>query len=156
VLLGTSDALALRGKAAIANAKLAYAAFRDTFTGPRWEALVARGANVQRPLWASTGTKNDAYPDTLYVDELIGPDSVNTIPDATLESFLDHGSVARTVDVAQHEAASVRAQLLALGVDLDAIAVKLEADGVAAFQDSFDSLIASLAKRAERLAPRAN
>ena len=96
--IGTPEALALRGKAAVAQGKLAYRLFAETFSGPRWEALAARGAQVQRPLWASTSTKNPAYPDTLYVDELIGPDTVNTLPDATIEAFADHGTLARRVD----------------------------------------------------------
>ena len=94
--IGSPEALALRGKAAVAQGKLAYRLFQRTFSGPRWEALAARGAVVQRPLWASTSTKNPAYPDTLYVDELIGPDTVNTLPDATIEAFADHGTLART------------------------------------------------------------
>ena len=96
--IGTEEALALKGKAAVANGKLAYELFRQTFSGPRWKALVERGARVQRPLWASTSTKNPDYPDTLYVDELIGPYTVNTLPDNTLEAFEHHGTVARTVD----------------------------------------------------------
>ena len=102
--IGTPDALAQRGKAAVAQGKLAYELFSEKFHGPRWEALVARGAKVQRPLWASTSTKNPAYPDTLYVDQLIGPDTVNTMPDQTIEAFDDHGTVARTVDVGVDEA----------------------------------------------------
>ena len=96
--IGSDDALAFRGKAAVAQGKLAYQLFLEAFSGPRWEALAVRGARVQRPLWASTSTKNEAYPDTLYVDELVGPDTVNTLPEATLEAFADHGTVARRVD----------------------------------------------------------
>ena len=96
--IGTPEALALRGKVAVANAQVAYQLFLERFSGPRWETLVDRGARVQRPLWASTSTKNPDYPDTLYVDELIGPDTVNTLPDATLDAFEDHGAVARTLD----------------------------------------------------------
>ena len=96
--IGTDEALGLRGKAAVAKPKLAYSCSCDTFSGPRWEALAARGARVQRPLWASTSTKNPDYPDTLYVDTLIGPDTVNTMPEATLEAFEDHGTLARTID----------------------------------------------------------
>ena len=95
---------ALMGKAAIANAKMAYDEFQQTFSGPRWEALTAEGANVQRPLWASTSTKNPDYPDMLYVDELIGPDTVDTMPPQTIVAFLDHGKVARTVDADLDEA----------------------------------------------------
>ena len=105
--IGTPEALALRGKAAVAQGKLAYRQFQQTFSGPRWEALAAEGARVQRPLWASTSTKNPAYPDTLYVDELIGPDTVNTLPDATIEAFADHGTLARRVDADVDEAEAV-------------------------------------------------
>jgi transaldolase len=95
--MGSPEALQLRGKAAVAQAKLAYQLFSEAFSGPRWEALAARGARVQRPLWASTSVKNPAYPDTLYVDELIGPDTVNTLPDATIEAFADHGHLGRRI-----------------------------------------------------------
>ena len=98
-VIGTPEALACKGKAALASGKLAYELFTQTFSGPRWEALAARGARVQRPLWASTSTKNPDYPDTMYVDQLIGPDTVNTLPDSTMEAFEDHGTVARTIDV---------------------------------------------------------
>ena len=93
--IGSDEALALRGKAAVAQGKLAYQLFLEAFSGARWDALAARGARVQRPLWASTSTKNPAYPDTLYVDELIGPHTVNTLPENTLEAFADHGTLAR-------------------------------------------------------------
>lgn len=149
--IGTDAALALRGKAAVANGKLAYAAFRETFRGPRWDALVARGARTQRPLWASTGTKDPSYPDTLYVDTLIGPDTVNTIPDATLDAFLDHGSVARTLDVQLDEAKTVLADIAALGIDLDEVAAQLEDEGVDAFEKSFTALIESLEAKAAEL-----
>lgn len=147
--IGTEAALALRGKAAVANGKLAYEAFRETFSGPRWEALVARGARLQRPLWASTGTKNPDYPDTLYIDELIGPDTVNTIPDATLEHFLDHGTVSCSVDRGLEDAKSHLAEIAAIGVDLDDVAVLLEEQGVAGFEKSFDSLLESLEAKAK-------
>jgi transaldolase len=96
--IGTDEALALRGKAAVAQAQLAYKQFAEAFRGARWDALAARGARVQRPLWASTGTKNKAYSDVLYVEQLIGPDTVNTLTEATIEAFEDHGQVRRTVD----------------------------------------------------------
>ena len=102
--LGSPEALALKGKAAVAQGKLAYQLFSKAFAGPRWEALAARGAKLQRPLWASTSTKNPAYPDTLYVDQLIGPNTVNTLPDQTIEAFEDHGTVTRTVDKDVEEA----------------------------------------------------
>ena len=138
--IGSDEALALRGKAALANAKLAYGLFVDCFSGPRWDALAARGARVQRPLWASTSTKNPAYSDTLYIDELIGPHTVNTIPDATLDAFEDHGTVARTIDTRVDEARADLEALTAVGVDLDDVSQVLEDEGVAAFSKSFDEL----------------
>jgi transaldolase len=149
--IGSPDALALRGTGAVAQGKLAYQSFQRTFSGPRWEALKARGAVVQRPLWASTSTKNPAYPDTLYVDELIGPDTVNTLPDATLEAFADHGNLARRVDADVDQAAAAWKGLAAVGVDLDEVADKLERDGVASFQKSFDELLGALAAKADEL-----
>jgi transaldolase len=142
--VGSPEALALRGKVAVANAQLAYKLFLERFQGPRWEALVARGARVQRPLWASTSTKNPAYSDTLYVDTLIGPDTVNTMPDATLDAFDDHGTVARTVDASFDGAAAVLAGLRDVGVDLDDITKVLEDEGVASFSKSFEDLIEAL------------
>jgi transaldolase len=150
--IGSPEALALRGKAAIAQAKLAYRAFQRTFSGPRWEALAADGAVPQRPLWASTSTKNPAYPDTLYVDTLIGPNSVNTLPDATIEAFADHGTLARTIDLDVDEAAREWDAIIAAGVDLDDVATKLERDGVASFQKSFDELLDALKAKAATLA----
>ena len=146
--IGTPEALALKGKAAIAQAKLAYAAFQRTFSGPRWQALADEGAVPQRPLWASTSTKNPAYPDTLYVDTLIGPNTVNTLPDNTIEAFADHGNLGRTIDADVAQAEADWAALTAVGVDLDDVAAKLERDGVASFQKSFDELIEALAEKA--------
>jgi len=150
--IGSGEALALRGKAAVANAQLAYELFLSAFSGPRWEALVARGARVQRPLWASTSTKNPSYPDTLYVDTLIGPDTVNTLPDATLEAFEDHGTVARTVDADLAGARAVLDALAAVGIDLADVTQQLEDEGVASFQDAFDGLLASLSAKAASIA----
>jgi transaldolase len=147
--IGTDDALALRGKAAIANAQLAYELFLERFSGPRWEALQARGARVQRPLWASTSTKNPEYPDTYYIDALIGPDTVNTIPDATLEAFEDHGTLARTVDADLDSARAVMAALTAVGVDVGDVTQVLEDEGVASFTKSFDELLGSLDTKAQ-------
>jgi len=144
--LGTPEALALRGRAAVAQGQLAYAAFRETFAGERWEALARRGARLQRPLWASTSTKNPEYRDTLYVDELIGPDTVNTLPEATLDAFEDHGTVARTVDADLDGARRTWAQLGEL-VDLGDVAAVLEAEGVTAFEKSFDELLGVLESR---------
>lgn len=147
--IGTDDALALKGKAAVANAQLAYELFLEGFQGPRWEALVARGARVQRPLWASTSTKDPSFPDTLYVDTLIGPHTVNTMPDATLQAFDDHGTVARTVDADLPGAKATLAALRAVGVDLDDVTAQLEAEGVASFSKSFDELLGSLSAKAQ-------
>lgn len=149
--IGTPEARALRGKAAVAQGQVAYQRFLETFSGPRWEALEARGARVQRPLWASTSTKDPAYPDTLYVDELIGPHSVNTMPESTIEAFLDHGRVERTVDADPAAAQAVLDQLGEVGVDLDDVARTLEEEGVAAFATSFDDLLATLASKADEL-----
>ena len=142
--IGTDEALALRGKAAVAQGKLAYQLFLEAFSGPRWAPLAARGARVQRPLWASTSTKNDAYPDTLYVDELIGPDTVNTLPEATLDAFADHGTVARRVDADVDDARSVWTSLADVGVDMDDVAAQLEREGVDSFAKAFDELIDAL------------
>ena len=149
--IGTPEALALKGKAAVAQAKLAYQAFQRTFSGPRWEALAADGAVVQRPLWASTSTKNPTYPDTLYVDELIGPDTVNTLPDATIEAFADHGTAARTIDNDVEQAHDVWRRLAGVGVSMDDVAEQLEREGVASFQKSFEELLAALATKAAEL-----
>jgi len=149
--LGTPEALALCGKAAVAQGKLAYRQFRGTFGGERWEALAARGARVQRPLWASTSTKNPDYPDTMYVDELIGPDTVNTMPDATIEAFGDHGTLVRRVDADVDEADTVWAKLAEVGVDMDDVAAVLEREGVASFEKSFDELIEALETKAAEL-----
>ena len=147
-----AHALALRGKAAIANAAMAYQAFRGEFSGPRWEALAARGARVQRPLWASTSTKNPAYRDVLYVEQLIGPDTVNTMPPATLEAFRDHGETRRTVDADPAGAERTLADLEALGIPMREVTDKLLTEGIASFQKSFDGLLAGLGRRLESLA----
>jgi len=145
--VGTPEALELRGTAAVTQGQLAYAIFEERFSGPRWSALQARGAQAQRPLWASTSTKNPAFPDTLYVDALIGPNSVNTIPDATLEAFDDHGTVVRTID-ADLPAANARWARLSAIVDLDDVGRVLEAEGVGSFEKSFDELLAVLDAKA--------
>lgn len=145
-LSGLSDpnALALRGRAAVAQGHLAYGLFLERFSGPRWERLLTAGAKVQRPLWASTSTKNPSYPDTLYVDTLIGPDTVNTLPDQTLEAFDDHGTIGRTVDASLAEARATWGRLASAGIDLADVAAKLEADGIASFQKSFVELLDAL------------
>lgn len=141
---GSNDALALRGKAAVAQGKLAYKLFSESFSGERWAKLAARGARVQRPLWASTGVKNPEYSDVLYVDELIGPDTVNTLPDATLDAFVDHGTVARRVDADVADAEAVWAHLADVSVDMEDVAAQLEREGVASFATAFDELIEAL------------
>ncbi len=149
---GHADAFAaLKGKAAVANAKLAYALFAERFVGPRWDALRARGARLQRPLWASTSTKNPAYRDVIYVEELIGPDTVNTMPPATLEAFRDHGEVRRTIDANLDAARRDLASLRAAGISLDDVTDTLLVSGLASFQKSYDSLIAGLAQKSESL-----
>ncbi|MCK6539542.1 MAG: bifunctional transaldolase/phosoglucose isomerase [Anaerolineales bacterium] len=137
----------LKGKAAIANAKLAYEGFHRTFVGRRWENLKVRGARVQRPLWASTSTKNPAYPDTLYVDNLIGPETVNTVPPQTLEAFKDHGKVEITLTRDLAEAQEEIRQLEAAGISMDVVTQELEDEGVKAFADAFTQLLATIDDR---------
>jgi transaldolase len=143
--IGTPEALALRGKAGIANCRLVYKRFQEIFDGPDFAALRAKGARVQRVLWASTSTKNPAYPDTLYVAELIGPHTVNTLPPATLEAFRDHGVVrGSTILDSPETAAAEIAGLAKVGVSLDAVTHKLQVDGVDSFAKSFEDLMAAL------------
>ncbi len=149
--IATPEARALRGRAAVAQGQVAYQMFRATFQGPRWDALVARGARVQRPLWASTSTKDPAYPDTTYVDLLIGPDTVNTMPEDTIEAFRDHGTGARTIDDDPAAAQATLDALGAVGVDLDDVGQVLEDQGVASFAKSFDELIDALEAKATEL-----
>jgi transaldolase len=142
----------LRGKAAVANAKLAYRLFERSFAGPRWEALAAKGARVQRPLWASTSTKNPAYSPTLYVDELIGPDTVDTLAQASIDALQNHqglrpGTVLERVDEAQADIAA----LAGAGVDFDDVTDTLEREGVASFSASFHDALDTLAKKAREL-----
>ena len=148
---GTPQASAVRGRAAVANARVAYALFQERFCGARWAALASGGAQVQRPLWASTGTKNPAYSDVLYVESLIGPDTVNTVPPATLDAFRDHGRVARTVDADLAHAREDLEAVAAAGVDLRAVTDQLLMEGLASFQKSFDTLIAGLEHKAAAL-----
>jgi len=137
----------LLGRAAVANARLAYADFKQIFGGERFARLQARGARVQRPLWASTGTKNPAYSDVIYVDELIGPDTVNTVPPQTLAALLDHGRVALTLETGLDEARQTLANLAALGISMIEVTDQLEHEGVASFADAFASLLAGVEKR---------
>jgi transaldolase len=148
---GSGDLSGLMGQAAVANARLAYWAFQETFGTQRFAALKARGARVQRPLWASTGTKNPAYSDVLYVDSLIGPDTVNTMPDATLEAFLDHGQVSVTVTQGFAEAQQVIKSLENAGVSMSGVTARLLADGVKAFADSFDQLMGNIEGKLSKL-----
>ena len=144
----------LKGKAAVANARLAYARFQREFTAPRYAALRAKGANLQRPLWASTSTKNPAYPDTLYVDELIGPDTVNTMPLPTLAAFNDHGAVEARIGRDLDRAEALFQRLSQLGVPLENLIDQLEPEGVAAFEKSYDALLDALETRRAQLAAR--
>ncbi len=139
--IGTDEALALRGKAAVANSRLAYAAFQEVFSGPRWEALAARGAQPQRPLWASTGVKNPDYPDTLYVTELVVADTVNTMPEQTLQAFAEHGEVhGDRVRGTAAEAQRVFDALDRAGVELPDAFRTLEDEGVQKFDTSWSEL----------------
>jgi len=131
----------LKGKLAVANAKLAYQRYEELFSGPRWEALEARGATTQRCLWASTSTKNPAYRDVLYVEELIGPRTVNTMPEETIRAFQDHGRVALTLEQGLAEAKEVLGRIAEAGVDYDDVTATLEREGVEKFADSFAELL---------------
>ena len=142
----------LRGMIAIANAKLAYAQFEQQFSGPRWERLAALNARPQRVLWASTSTKNPAYPDTLYVDNLIGPETVNTLPPETISAVLDHGTVARTVDRNLDLARDQIERLGLVGIDLDQATAELLEQGVASFSDAYEKLLTNLAVKMSKLA----
>jgi transaldolase len=141
----------LEGKAAIANAKLAYRLFQERFASDRWKALAGKGGRVQRPLWASTSTKNPAYRDVMYIETLIGPDTVNTMPPQTIDAFRDHGVVARTVDTDLGAAEQTMRDLAAAGVSMKDVTDKLIVDGIASFQKSFDDLIAGLEKKTQSL-----
>jgi transaldolase len=148
-----SRILALRGKAAIANARLAYKLFRDEFSSPRWAKLKKAGAMLQRPLWASTGVKNPAYRDTIYVEDLIGPDTVNTMPPALIDAFRDHGAVRRTVDTDVAGAERTMKELAAAGIDMTDVTDKLLREGLTSFQKSFETLTAGLEKKRSILGP---
>lgn len=151
---GTDWARALLGQAAIAQAALAYRLFRERFSGPRWHRLAGLGAHLQRPLWASTSVKNPAYPDTKYVDDLIGPDTVTTLPEATIAAFEDHGVLARTLDTGVAHAHAVMQRLIAAGVDMDDVGLTLEQEGVASFTKSFEEVLAALDTKAHHLSAR--
>lgn len=152
--IGTSDALEARGRAAIAQAQAAYSLFRARFSGARWERLAELGARPQRPLWASTSTKNPDYPDTRYIDKLIGPDTVNTMSETTIANFEDHGQLSRTIDRDITKATTTLEALARVGVDLDDVAGTLEEHGVAAFHDSFRHVVRVLEGKASTLVRR--
>jgi transaldolase len=141
------EAAGLQGKAAIANARLAYADFKQVFSAARFQALKAQGARVQRPLWASTSTKNPAYRDVIYIEELIGPDTVNTVPPATLAAFLDHGRVRPSLEEDLDGARAALAALEAQGISMAQVTAKLEEDGVKSFSDAFAVLIEAVEAR---------
>jgi len=143
---------ALKGKIAVANAKLAYAKYQEIFGSDRFAKLKSAGARPQRPLWASTGTKNPAYSDTLYVDTLVGPDTVNTMPEKTIAAFLDHGSTERTVDRDIDKSRQLMADLAAAGIDIDAVTHQLEEEGIASFVKSFESLLDGVEAKRSQLA----
>ena len=149
--IGSETALNLKGQTAVAQGQLAYKLFLSEFNSDRWLALKARGAQLQRPLWASTSTKNPKYPDTMYVDELIGPNTVNTLPDNTLAAFIDHGTLNRSVDSSFDNAERVLQTVETLGIDLREVADKLEDEGVKAFETSFENLLTTLQQKAESL-----
>jgi transaldolase len=145
----------LLGQAAIANARLAYARFGEIFSGRTWDDLAAKGAERQRPLWASTSTKNPRYRDVRYVEELIGPDTVNTLPTATLEAFKEHGRVSRTIDTpeALERARKTMKDLKGAGIDIQAVTMQLQLEGVKSFSESYDQLIHALEARRQALTP---
>ena len=141
----------LLGTIGIANSKLVYQRFKEIFSGERWEKLAAKGASVQRPLWASTSTKNPDYPDTMYVDALIGPQTVNTLPPETLEAFLDHGTVAQTIENDLDEARAQIEKLAELGIDLDVATEELQQEAVDKFIKPFNSLLETIAQKRDAL-----
>lgn len=140
-------AISLMGRAAVANARVAYSRFEAVFSTARWRELAGKGARVQRPLWASTGTKNPKYPDVKYVEELVGPFTVNTMPPQTMDAFRDHGTVNDTLSGREAEARAVLSDLGILDIGLEDVCGKLTRDGVRSFQDSFDKLLAAIERR---------
>ena len=152
--IGSDRALALRGRTAIAQAKLAYLLHRSAFSSERWQVLAARGGRVQRPLWASTSTKSDRYPDTMYVENLIGPGTINTMTETTIKAFEDHGRLGRTIDAEIDEAVDILERVAGEGVDLADVGRTLEVRGVAQFAESMRELTAVLQARATDLRSR--
>jgi transaldolase len=153
-IIGSEAALALRGQAAISQALMAYQIFQTAFSGPRWEALASRGANPQRPLWASTSTKNPAYDELLYVNALALPNTVNTLPDATIQTILSKGTHANTDDLMDRftHAQAIVEQLADMGIDMTDVAKSLESEGVQKFQASFTDVLAAIDRKATTLA----
>jgi transaldolase len=151
--IGSTEALAARGQAAIANAKLAYHAYKEIFEGGEFDDLAAAGARVQRCLWASTSTKNPAYRDVMYAEELIGPKTVDTLPTETIEAFLDHGVVSRTLDVGLDEAIAAIGAVESLGIRMETVTDELIVEGVAAFTKSFEDLMGVIDTQRKALAP---
>jgi transaldolase len=150
--VGTPEALALRGKAGIANAQLAYRRFRQIFLAPQFERMKKRGVRLQKPLWASTGTKNKAYSDVMYIEGLVGPDTINSVPPETLQAFRDHGKPRVALGQNENEAEEVVGKLLELGINLRSIGQELTEEGVEKFIDSYDELIQALDKKRAALA----
>jgi transaldolase len=142
--IGSPQALSLRGRVAIANAQRVYRRFREIFSGEAFATLWRRGARVQRPLWASTGTKNPSYSDVLYLEALIGPETITTVPPATMDAFRDHGRVRVTLGTGEEEAEAVLANATALGLDVRAITEQLQVEAISAFTTSFDQLLATV------------
>jgi len=153
-LAGTPEEAGLRGRAGIAYARLAYSRFQEIFAGPRWEALAARGARVQRPLWASTSTKNPIYSDTLYTEALIGPHTVDTMPPIAFDAFRDHGRLAETVTQDPAEASRLIERLAQAGIDMTTVTAELLDAGLRTFADSFDKLLADLKTKVASLVSR--
>jgi transaldolase len=151
--LGTEQARALRGRAAVAQAKLAYRLFSEQFSTARWRRLGRLGADIQRPLWASTSTKNPNDRDTRYVEELIGPDTVTTLPEATIAAFEDHGVLGRAVDKGVRQAAEVMQEMAAVGVDMDVVGLTLEDNGIASFTEAYNDILATLGATTRPEAP---
>jgi transaldolase len=149
--IGSDEALALRGKLAIANAKLAYQAYKEIFSGERWEKLASKGASAQRCLWASTSTKNEDYRDVIYVEELIGADTVNTMPVDTVKAFQDHGEAEAKLEEGVDEAHELLEKLEGVGIDYDDVVRVLEEEGVQKFSDSFKELLEGVAKKRDAL-----
>jgi len=150
--IGSPEALALRGRIAIANARRIYGRFREMFDGEAFAALERRGVRRQRPLWASTGTKNPSYSDVLYVEALVGPDTITTIPPGTVDAFRDHGRVQMTLGTNVESAEAALESAAVLGLDLHAMTEQLQADALKAFTSSFDQLLATLAEKRRQIA----